>query len=254
MTSILSTESGDLYVDLNSPKVEVCWQDRARQFLASKGSVILSNLMIFCIMLYYSYTANPADPDLVSRCQKGSWSDPGILAICRTTYPGLVGTQENGIGQRIATISAVGLPIMLYIFCHYSQDLALVIRAYGVEPRLALLSTLMGLFIFVAWIIRACYCFGGLNSPYAFCATSKQKSYRLLNNMLIQVLLMLVSCFLLGGIADYILIKDASAVWTARWNNLVSGVTYNKCKRTVVYLFDPPPYQEIEKTPSPSGV
>jgi hypothetical protein len=212
--------------------------------LSSHGSAILSNLLIFFIMLYYSYTAHPADPDLVTKCRNGNWSDPAVLAACRESYPGLVDTQDNAIGQRIATISAVGVPIMLYIFCGYTQNLAVVVRAYGIEPAWASCSTMLGLAIFCGWIVRACYCFGGLDSMFAFCAESKQRTFRILNNGLIQVGLMLASDILLAAIAEWFSVQDISSIWSSRWRDLKSGLVYLRCKKSIRYLFDPPPYQE----------
>jgi hypothetical protein len=228
------------------PEPDVHWQDRARTFLSSHGCAIISNLLIFVIMLWYSYTAHPADPDLVATCQNGNWSKPAILAACQQSYSGLVDTQGNSIGQRIATISAVGVPIMLYIFCGYTQNLAVVVRAYGIKPAWASCSTLLGLIIFCGWIVRACYCFGGLHSRYAFCAESKQPTFRILNNGLIQVGLMLVSSMLLAAIAEWFSVQDISSLWSSRWEDFRSGLAYGRCKKTIIYLFDPPPYQEIE--------
>ena len=247
MPSAFNTDEGSTsFLNSEEQNPEIHWQNRARKFLSSKGSVILSNLLIFIIMLYYSYKADPADPDLVNICKSGNIKDPNVLAACEASYPGLVDSQQNGIAQRIATISAVGLPIMLYIFCSYTQNLGIVIRAYGVEPAWASISTILGLFVFVGWIVRACYCFGGLDSRYAFCAKSKQPTYRLLNDMLIQIGLMWLSDILLAGIAEYFSVKDISGLWISRWDDLRSGKTYNRYKRGVTYLFDPPPYQEIE--------
>ena len=223
----------------------VTWQDTLKKFLVSKGVVILSNFCIFIVMLFYCYTAKPADPDEIKICKDYNWTSQQTIVICQDAFKGLINEQQNSIGQRISTLVVVGLPIILYILCEYTQNLGVVVRAFGIKPNWAAVSTILGLSIFAFWVIRACYCFSNFTSKYAFCAVSKQPSFRIMNNFLIQLGLMVLSTFLLIIISEVLSIKDISSVWYERYSNIKNGVYFRECKKNIIYLFNPPPYAEV---------
>lgn len=232
------------YNDDSDDKTPI-WQEIFKKFLVSKGVVILSNFAISIVMLYFCYTANPADPDKIDICKKYNWTDIQTITTCQNAFEGLINEQENSIGQRISTLVVVGLPIILYILCDYTQNLAVVIRAFGIRSNWAAVSTLLGLIIFAFWIIRACYCFSNFTSKYAFCAVSKQPSFRIMNNVLIQIGLMLFSTFILLLISEVLSIKDVSSIWYERYVNIKNGLYFRKYKKNIIYLFNPPPYSEV---------
>ena len=119
------------------------WQDTVQSALLSKGGLVMSNLAIMIAMLYYSYTANPADPDDINAC---GWDSNASMTFCRMAFPGLQNSQNRAVGQSICSIALVATPLFLWLLMSYTKYLGLVIRAYGIQTLCGALSTATGLF------------------------------------------------------------------------------------------------------------
>tara|TARA_Y100000389_G_scaffold198050_1_gene233859 strand:+ start:5938 stop:6576 length:639 start_codon:yes stop_codon:yes gene_type:complete len=190
----------------------------------SKAGLAISNISILITMMYFSYSAHPADPKYVKACdfQKESV----VPKACIEAWPGLVDSQKSAINQRMATICLVGVPAALYVILYYTKYLSIVIRAQGTTTFMGMFSTTVGVALFTGFVLRASYCFSPATDipSGAFCAKSVDPSFRILNNVLIQLGIMGASTIILVIVSDFFIYKSVRVLWGDRFAKFKSYI------------------------------
>lgn len=164
---------------------------------------------------------NPTD---INNCD---WDSVEGLKFCKNSYPGLKDSQTGAIEQRLATIALVGIPAALYMSLYFSKYLSIVVRAQGSTTFAGMFSTTIGIGIFTGFILRASYCFSEITDKtpkWAVCAASVNDSYRVPNNTLIQLGIMIASTGVLVFISDFFIYKSVKQLWKDRFFKLKSMI------------------------------
>tara|TARA_B100001287_G_scaffold275648_1_gene283888 strand:- start:958 stop:1713 length:756 start_codon:yes stop_codon:yes gene_type:complete len=194
------------------------WQDKFTHVFFSKTGLAISNLSILITMMYFSYSADPADPKYIKACN--FQSNEANRRACEKAWSGLVNSQTSAINQRMATICLVGIPAAIYVTLYYTKYMSIVIRAQGTTTFMGMFSTTVGVTLFSGFILRASYCFSpaiAATPQGAFCAKSVDPSFRILNNVLIQLGIMSASTILLIIVSDFIIYKSVKLLWGERF-------------------------------------
>ena len=227
--------------DANNNLIKVLdkhWQDKFTYIFFSKTGLAISNISILITMMYFSYSAHPADPTDIKNCD---WDSVDGVRFCKSSYPGLMDSQKGAIQQRLATIFLVGIPAAMYVSLYFSKYLSIVVRAQGSTTCAGIFSTTVGISIFTAFILRASYCFSEVNDKtpkWAVCAESVNDSFRVLNNTLIQLGIMTVSTGILMFISDFFIYKSVKQLWKDRFSKLKSMIPISVVKGRAVKNID----------------
>jgi len=237
---------------MNADLLEIPWQRKVKRVMLSYGGLLLSNLAILVAMLYFSYNSHPASDSDVSGCSLTNLTDHQAVRNCQNALPGLKDSQHVSIDMRICTITLVGSFSIVWLILDYTENLSIVWSARGLHGFCACICTTTAVMFFTGFVIRSCYCFGGLHSKYAFCANSDSTAYRHLNNVLISLLLMAGSDVILGYIAEALVSSNARLLWQERWRKFVSGETSGRILVHGQNLFAPPPYYEVYERGPPA--
>lgn len=227
------------------------WEDRFIDALFSVGGLALSNLLVMMSMLYFSYSANPPNPEDVNDCMDNITHLPDS---CKSALPGLKDYQTNSTSLRVAVIVCVGSPIAAYLVLTLLKPLGVTLRANGLTSLRGFISTSMGLLVIILFTMRGVYCFSNKFSTSGnvwLCAKSEDPSYRILNNTLIQLSLV-VLCIMVLKLSICIISVDSlwqccedysKSVRTVRerWN--IGRIQY--LITTTFSRIDPPPYESV---------
>jgi hypothetical protein len=174
------------------------WEDIFIEALFSVGGLFVSNMLVMVSMLYFSYSASPPSESDVEQCF-GNISQ--LPKSCQRSFPGLRDYKQNSTALRVAVITAVGGPLAIFLVMNLLKPLGVTLRAHGLESCRGMMSTFMGLFVIVLFVMRGVYCFSPVKnitvSSMWACAKSEDTSYRVLNNTLIQLLLVMLCIFVL---------------------------------------------------------
>ena len=226
MTDLHYSELENVTVERNSngnfiKLLDNHWQDRFTNIFFSKIGLAISNLSILITMMYFSYTAHPADPIDINKCD---FKKVEGETYCIEAWTGLVDSQKSAINQRMATICLVGAPAALYVSLYFTKYLSIVIRAQGTTTIMGVFSTTIGVVVFTGFVLRASYCFSPATAvpAGAFCAKSLDPSFRILNNVLIQLGIMSGSTIILIFVSDFLIYTSVKVLWGDRYSNLKS--------------------------------
>lgn len=226
------------------------WEDIFIDGLFSVGGLALSNMLVMACMLYFSYTAHPPDPDSVNDCVQNISTLP---KSCQIAIPGLQDYKSNSTNLRVAIIVCVGSPIAAYLILTLLKPLGVTLRANGLTSCRGLMSTMSGLLVVILFVMRGVYCVSsGVSSISSgwVCAKSNDPSYRVLNNTLIQLVLVIVCIMMLKLVIWWVNMKSCWACCTDLGDSVSTfrkEWKLHRIKYTIMTTFsriEPPPYSE----------
>lgn len=225
----------DKYIQLNSTceiDEKKNWYDKVTTILFSKGFIILNNILILSIVLYYYIILTIPNID-------------NILYKYNNTYlyNDVYLYQYTAINERISIIILISIPYMLYTILLYTKIITNFLREYKLNICKGVISTFLGFSCFIYFIIHGYCCFTNINykSILLRCSYSYNKQFKLMNNILIQMFLICILTLFLYIIQIVLHINELSDIKkniNLTWTSLTSIDTYNNLWKKTIYIFD----------------
>jgi hypothetical protein len=237
--SHINNDNFDIYDQENSK-----WQDKCINMMDTYGMLnMIRYIMIICALIF-SYIGNPPSPKEITNCNPSSPKFNNTY--CVDIYNILI--EENDRTVYFILIVLVGMAgtFFIHLFLSFTKYITILLNTNGVKSGRGAFATFLAFVILGFILIRCFYCFASNDSKWRgfyFCANSKNKGLRILNNIWLQgiftfcMILFLILAIKLLRTKDW---NEFKKNITNTWMYFTTGEPYNNYSRRIYLAFNPP--------------